>query len=261
MYRMAIIGVGMISTKAMIPGIRQAKTAELTALGTSSREKAQALSAKHGVDRCYSSYQQLLEDPGIDGVYIGLPNHLHKEWTLKALAHGKHVLCDKPLGMDLAEAREMEAAARAAGRVLMEGFMYRFHPQHALVKELIRKGAIGRVFLFEAHFHYFMEDPDNIRLKRETGGGGLYDVGCYGINSARYILGAEPRSFPEIGGWGPRLESTSSATSPCGSTAAPWPPSPVGPIFPGSRATPSTGSGGSSGRPRPTCPHRESGSR
>ena len=199
MYRMAIIGVGMISTKAMIPGIRQAKTAELTALGTSSREKAQALSAKHGVDRCYSSYQQLLEDPGIDGVYIGLPNHLHKEWTLKALAHGKHVLCDKPLGMDLAEAREMEAAARAAGRVLMEGFMYRFHPQHALVKELIRKGAIGRVFLFEAHFHYFMEDPDNIRLKRETGGGGLYDVGCYGINSARYILGAEPRSVS--GNW------------------------------------------------------------
>ncbi len=199
MYRMAIIGVGMISIKAMIPGIRQARMADLTALGTSSREKAQSLSAKYGVDRCYPSYEEVLEDPDVDGVYIGLPNHLHKEWTLKALAHGKHVLCDKPLGMDLAEAREMEAAARAAGRVLMEGFMYRFHPQHALVKKLIRNGAIGRVFLFEAHFHYFMEDPDNIRLKRETGGGGLYDVGCYGINSARYILGAEPGSVS--GAW------------------------------------------------------------
>ena len=199
MFRMAIIGVGMISKKAMIPGIRQARTAELTALGTSSREKAQALSAKYGVDRCYPGYQELLEDPGIDGVYIGLPNHLHKEWTLKALAHGKHVLCDKPLGMDVAEAREMEAAARTADRVLMEGFMYRFHPQHALVKDLIRKGAIGRVFLFETHFHYFMEDRNNIRLKQETGGGGLYDVGCYGINGARYILGAEPRST--CGSW------------------------------------------------------------
>ena len=252
----------MISTKAMIPGIRQAKTAELTALGTSSREEgARPLSAKHGVDRCYSSYQQLLEDPGIDGVYIGLPNHLHKEWTLKALAHGKHVLCDKPLGMDLAEAREMEAAARAAGRVLMEGFMYRFHPQHALVKELIRKGAIGRVFLFEAHFHYFMDDLNNIRLKRETGGGGLYDAGLL-RDQQRPGTSLVPNlvSLPEPGGWGPRPESMSSATSPCGSTAAPWPPSPVGPIFPGSRATPSTGTGGSSGRPRATCRQLESGS-
>ena len=192
MFRMAIIGIGKISTKAMIPAIRRAETAELYALGTSSPDKAAQL--WHAAERAYPSYQQVLDDSAVDGVYIGLPNHLHKEWTLKALACGKHVLCDKPLAMNLDETKEMNAAAQSAGRVLMEGFMYRFHPQHALVKELIASGTIGRVHLFEAHFHYYLEDPSNIRMKPETGGGGLYDVGCYGIDSARYVLSGEPAS-------------------------------------------------------------------
>lgn len=178
----------------MIPAIRKARSANLAALGTSSQEKATHLSQKHKLDCCYPAYQQVLEDPKIDGVYIGLPNHLHKEWTLKALAHGKHVLCDKPVAMNLQEAREMTQAAHTAGKLLMEGFMYRFHPQHILVKDLIQGGAIGKVRLFEAHFHYLLEDPENIRMKHEMGGGGLYDVGCYGINSARYIFSAEPHS-------------------------------------------------------------------
>jgi len=192
MFRMAIIGIGKISTKAMIPAIRRAETADLYALGSSSPDKAARLQTT--AKRVYPSYQQVLDDPAVDGVYIGLPNHLHKEWTVKALACGKHVLCDKPLALDLDETKDVNAAARSAGRVLMEGFMYRFHPQHARVKELIASGTIGRVRLFEAHFHYYLEDLSNIRMKPETGGGGLYDVGCYGIDSARYLLSEEPVS-------------------------------------------------------------------
>lgn len=192
MFRMAIIGIGKISTKAMIPAIRRAETADLYALGSSSPDKAARLQT--AAKRVYPSYQQVLDDPAVDGVYIGLPNHLHKEWTVKALACGKHVLCDKPLALNLDETKDVNAAARSAGRVLMEGFMYRFHPQHARVKELIASGTIGRVRLFEAHFHYYLEDLSNIRMKPETGGGGLYDVGCYGIDSARYLLSEEPVS-------------------------------------------------------------------
>ncbi len=192
MFRMAIIGIGKISTKAMIPAIRRAETADLYALGSSSPDKAARLQT--AAKRVYPSYQQVLDDPAVDGVYIGLPNHLHKEWTVKALACGKHVLCDKPLALNLDETKDVNAAARSAGRVLMEGFMYRFHPQHARVKGLIASGTIGRVRLFEAHFHYYLEDLSNIRMKPETGGGGLYDVGCYGIDSARYLLSEEPVS-------------------------------------------------------------------
>lgn len=192
MFRMAIIGIGKISTKAMIPAVRQAEAASLYALGTSSPTKAARLEG--AAERVYPSYQQVLDDPSVDGIYIGLPNHLHKEWTLKALVQGKHVLCDKPLAMNLEEAEEMNAAARSADRLLMEGFMYRFHPQHARVMELIDSGAIGRVRMFEVHFHYFLEDLGNIRMKPETGGGGLYDLGCYGIDSARHLLRGEPSS-------------------------------------------------------------------
>ena len=203
MFRMAIIGIGMISTKAMIPAVRGAKTATLYALGSSSPDKAARL--RDAAEQVYPSYQQVLDDPAVDGVYIGLPNHLHKEWTLKALSHGKDVLCDKPLAMNLGETKEMNAAAQSAGRVLMEGFMYRFHPQHTKVKALIASGAIGRVRLFEAHFHYFLEDLGNIRMQPETGGGGLYDIGCYGIDSARYVLAGEPTSCS--GRWSVRSDS------------------------------------------------------
>ncbi len=192
LFCMAIIGVGRISKVAMIPAIRKSRSARLVVLGTSSPEKASRLSATYHVERCYASYEEALNDPSVEGAYIGLPNHLHKVWTLEALARGKHVLCDKPLAMNLQEAQQMNTTARSSGLVLMEGFMYRFHPQHALVRKLISSGNIGRVRLFEAHFHYFLEDLENIRLKSETGGGALYDVGCYGINSARYILDGEP---------------------------------------------------------------------
>lgn len=192
MFRMAIIGVGKISRRAMIPAVRGARTAELAALGTSSPEKAARLAEEYGVPKCYAGYQELLDDPEIDGVYIGLPNHLHKPWTLRALASGKHVLCDKPLGMNYGEAREMNDAARSAGRLLMEAFMYRFHPQHAFVRRLIDDGTAGPVRLFQAHFSYYLEEPNNIRMKPEMGGGGLWDVGCYGIDSARFLFEAEP---------------------------------------------------------------------
>jgi predicted dehydrogenase len=141
----------------------------------------------------------VLDDPAIDAVYIPLPNHLHCEWTLKALAAGKHVLCEKPLACTAAEARRMADAAEKAGLLLMEAFMYRFHPRTQRIKQLVSGGAIGELRLVHASFCFSMDpvtlaDPDNPRLRPDTGGGALLDVGCYGVSVARYLFGCEPEA-------------------------------------------------------------------
>lgn len=192
MFRIGVIGVGRITTETMIPTILKSECASLQVIGTSSPEKASALKKTYDGAACYPSYEQVVDHPDVEGIYIGLPNHLHKSWTLRALAAGKHVLCEKPLALDAVEAKEMVTAAKRAGRVLLEGFMYRFHPQHALVKELLAEGAIGRIQMFEAHVHTNVTDSNDIRLQVETGGGCLLDVGCYGIDSARYLMESEP---------------------------------------------------------------------
>jgi predicted dehydrogenase len=147
----------------------------------------------------YDRYEALIEDPAIKAVYIPLPNHLHRPWTLKALAAGKHVLCEKPLACSAQEAREMAAAARESGRYLMEAFMYRFHPRNRQIKDWVARGEIGAPRLVRAAFCYHMdadilESGGNVRLKPEMGGGALMDVGCYGVSVARWLMGAEPRS-------------------------------------------------------------------
>lgn len=143
--------------------------------------------------RAHGSYQALIDNPGIDAVYISLPNDQHLAWTLKALAAGKHVLCEKPFGMDAAQTRQAAAAAESAGRLVMEAFMYRFHPQWVRAKQIVDSGEIGRVSGVEAIFSYANKDPANIRNRPEHGGGALYDIGCYAVSCARWIIGAEPR--------------------------------------------------------------------
>jgi predicted dehydrogenase len=136
------------------------------------------------------SYEKVLKQSHIDAVYIGLPNHLHHEWTIKALEAGKHVLCEKPMAMTLEQGLEMEALANARGLMCAEAFMYRHHPQMATVKRLLKE--LGQVVFIRSQFSYTLTDSSNIRLRPECGGGALMDVGCYGVDVARYLLEEEP---------------------------------------------------------------------
>jgi predicted dehydrogenase len=146
-----------------------------------------------GIPTAHDSYEALLGDPGIDAVYIPLPNHLHAEWTLRAAQAGKHVLCEKPLAMTSADARRMIDGCEAAGIYMAEAFMYRQHPSWIAVRELVASGRIGRLTAVQSWFSYFNDDPGNIRNIRAAGGGALYDVGCYCVNLSRMLFDAEPR--------------------------------------------------------------------
>jgi predicted dehydrogenase len=145
-----------------------------------------------GIPRAHGSYEALLDDPELDAVYIPLPNHLHAPWAIAAARAGKHVLCEKPLAMTSDQARQMIAAARESGVVLMEAFMYRLHPSWIAVRELVASGRIGRLVAVQSWFSYFNDDAGNIRNIREAGGGALYDIGCYCINLSRTLFRSEP---------------------------------------------------------------------
>jgi len=191
----------------MIPGFAAA-TADATLLAVASRslERAQSVAAKHGIPRAYGSYDDLLADPEIEAVYLPLPNDQHAPWAIRAFAAGKHVLCDKPLALSLTDAEAMAQAADAAGLRLQEGFMYRHHPQHGRVREIIESGEIGEAVHFRGAFTYTANfDAPNIRFNTEQGGGALLDVGVYPLNAARWFFGepvavtAASRSQPESG--------------------------------------------------------------
>jgi predicted dehydrogenase len=166
--------------------------------------KAQDYAAEWEIPNAYDSYQALLDDAEIDVVYNSLPNHLHAEWTVNALESDKHVLCEKPLAISLQEVDQMRAAAANHERVLAEAFMYRHHPQTILVKEMVDTGEIGEVRVIKGAFSYNLTNSGDVRLKPEMGGGSLWDVGCYPVSYARYILGNEPL---EAFGWGTFGES------------------------------------------------------
>jgi Predicted dehydrogenases and related proteins len=171
------------------------KLAEARILAVASRgaDKAAQAAARFGIPRSYGSYAELLADPEIDAVYIPLPNNLHAEWAIAALEAGKHVLCEKPLGMDASQARSIAAKAAEKGLVAMEAFMYRFHPQWVRAREIVASGELGRIRAIQSWFSYNNADPANIRNRPETGGGALYDIGCYAVSSARFLAGSEPR--------------------------------------------------------------------
>jgi predicted dehydrogenase len=154
--------------------------------------RAASVAARFGIARSYGSYQALLDDPEIEAVYNPLPNHLHVEWTVKALDSGKHVLCEKPIALNAAEAQAVVAARDRSGRRVIEAFMVRFHPQWHRVRALVRAGRIGSVRTIQSAFVFTVLDPNNVRNRPDIGGGALYDVGCYPIVTARYVFGAEP---------------------------------------------------------------------
>jgi predicted dehydrogenase len=156
-------------------------------------EKAQAAARQLGIKKAYGSYEELLSDPDIDAVYIPLPNHLHVPWTINALKAGKHVLCEKPIGLSAAEAQKLlDAARKFPHQKVMEAFMYRHHPQWKWAKQKVAEGKIGELRTIQSFFSYYNADPDNIRNKADIGGGGLMDIGCYCISLSRFIFRAEP---------------------------------------------------------------------
>jgi predicted dehydrogenase len=195
--RWGLLGTARIN-RALIPPLRASPRNELAAVASRTPERAQAYAREWGIPRAFGSYQALLADPGIDVIYNSLPNALHAEWTIRAAQAGKHVLCEKPLAVTVEDVEAVAAAARRAGVVVAEAFMYRHHPQTLKVKELVEQGAIGPLRLVRGSFTFTLTRPSDVRLDPALGGGCLWDVGCYPINYARYVAGSEPR---EVFGW------------------------------------------------------------
>jgi len=192
-----VLGNATIARKCVIPAIQKSRNGRIRALATRSPAAAREVVAGNKILQVYDNYEALLADPEIDAVYIPLPNHMHHPWTINALSAGKHVLCEKPLACRAGQARAMAARARETGRLLMEAFMYRFHPRSRRIKEIVDSGAIGKPCLIRAAFCYRMDENifqsgGNARLKKDMGGGALLDVGCYGVSVARWLMGAEP---------------------------------------------------------------------
>jgi D-xylose 1-dehydrogenase (NADP+, D-xylono-1,5-lactone-forming) len=199
--RWGVLSTSNIGRRAVLPAIQRSSNGELLAVASRDAEMARAFAGELGIPRAYASYAQLLADPEIEAVYIPLPNSLHREWTIKAAQAGKHILCEKPLALNAAECAEMEAAARDNGVLLIEAFMYRFHPQTERVIELIRQGAIGQPRLIHAAFTFRLTNPANIRLQANLGGGALMDVGCYCVNLSRTLFDAEPIEAQAFASW------------------------------------------------------------
>ena len=192
---------GLLSTarinRALIPPLHASKRTTLLAVASRTQSSADAYAREWNIPRARGSYESLLSDPDVDVVYNSLPNHLHAEWTIKALRAGKHVLCEKPFALTLPEADAMIAAAHETGKILAEAFMYRHHPQTMKVKEMVDSGALGKLQLIKGAFTFKLTREGNFRSVKEMGGGSIWDVGCYPISYARMLAG-EPS---EVFGW------------------------------------------------------------
>jgi predicted dehydrogenase len=188
-----ILGVAKIAVNKVIPALQRSEFGRVVAIASRDEGKAAAAAARLGIPRAHGSYEALLADPEVNAVYIPLPNHLHVPWSRRALEAGQHVLCEKPLGLDAADVRDLIAAAAAHPRLkVMEAFMYRSHPQWLTARRMVGEGALGRLRTIQAFFSYSNPDPANIRNQANMGGGGLMDIGCYCISLARFLFGAEP---------------------------------------------------------------------
>ena len=180
--RWGVLGYARIARDSVMPAIQRAGNSELLALASRDEAKLAEARARFGPVQTHVGYEALLRDPAIDAVYLPLPNALHREWAIRAAGHGKHILCEKPLGLNAAECRDMIAAAAQHRVLLMEAFMYRYTDRTAQVREVLRSGVLGEIRFINASFRFPLNRPDSIKLKPELGGGALYDVGCYPVN-------------------------------------------------------------------------------
>jgi predicted dehydrogenase len=191
--RWGILSTAKIGREKVIPAMQKSNLVDVLGISSRNSEIAKETAAILGIQRAYGSYAELLSDPEIDAIYNPLPNHMHLEWSLKAIDAGKHVLCEKPIGMNSMEAESLiEAAKKNPELKVMEAFMYRFHPQWEKTLDLVNNGSIGKVVTIHSLFSYFNVDPQNIRNRVNAGGGALMDIGCYCISFPRFLLGREP---------------------------------------------------------------------
>ncbi len=189
--RWGILGTASICER-MIPAIVGHSGSCLTAVASRTGDRARTFAARYGIPAAFASYDALISSGDVDAVYIPLPNSLHREWAVRSLEAGLHVLCEKPLALDVREAEEIEAAARRSGRVVVEAFMYRHHPVYTRLFELLDSGLIGSVVAMDSVFSFLLDEPGSIVDSAELGGGALADVGCYCINLSRRVAGCEP---------------------------------------------------------------------
>ena len=190
--RWGILGVAKIATTKVIPAMQRASNAEIAAIASRDLEKAKVAAEQLNIPQAYGSYEELLTDPSIDAIYNPLPNHLHVPWSIRAAEAGKHVLCEKPIGLSVAETRDLIAARDKAHVKIGEAFMARTHPQWLRAAEIVRSGRIGELRVVSGHFSYFNRDPQNVRNIAAIGGGGIMDIGCYPMTLSRMIFADEP---------------------------------------------------------------------
>jgi D-xylose 1-dehydrogenase (NADP+, D-xylono-1,5-lactone-forming) len=196
MIRLALASTAAIND-ALLGGARESSLVDVIGVGSRERARAEAYAQERGLERAYGGFDELLADPDVDAVYIALPNALHVEWAVRALEAGKHVLSEKPLTRDPREAERAFDAAERAGRILMEGFMYRHHPQTKRLVQLVRDGEIGELRLVRSHFSFTLDRPRDVRWERDLGGGSLLDLGCYCTNLMRTLAGEPERVYAE----------------------------------------------------------------
>ncbi len=197
-----VLNWGFLSTakinQRVMPAFRDSKRNQLYAVASRNQETADSYARQWKIPKAFGSYQAMLASPEIDVVYNPLPNHLHTEWSIKAMQAGKHVLCEKPLALTVEEVDLVEKAAKDTGKIIAEAFMYRHHPQTLKVKQMVDEGILGKVKLIRGSFTYQFTRQDNYRTDPAMGGGALWDIGCYPLSYARAMLGMEP---VEVFGW------------------------------------------------------------
>jgi predicted dehydrogenase len=187
-----ILSTAKIGRTKVIPAMKQGKLVRIAAIASRNLEQAKRTAGELGIPKAYGSYEELLADPEIEAVYNPMPNHLHVPWSVKAAEAGKHVLCEKPVGLNAAEARTLIEARDRCGVLIQEAFMVRFHPQWLRARELVREGRIGKLRAIQGLFSYTNVDPKNVRNQVDIGGGALYDIGCYPIVTSRFLFESEP---------------------------------------------------------------------
>ena len=191
--RWGVLSTAKIGREKVIPALQRSAHNQVLAICSRDAQSARQIADELQIERAYGTYEELLADPDIDAIYNPLPNHLHVDWSIKALQAGKHVLCEKPLGLNTADAQRLVDAAQAHPHLkVMEAFMYRFHPQWQLAKQMVDEGRIGKLHAVHSHFSYNNREADNIRNKPEWGGGALLDIGCYSISLSRWLFNEEP---------------------------------------------------------------------
>ncbi len=204
--RWGVLSTAKIGVAKVIPAMRRGERTEVVAIASRSAEKAREAADRLGIARSHGSYEALLADPDVDAIYNPLPNDQHVPWSIRALEAGKHVLCEKPIGLSAAQGRELvEAGRRFPHLKLMEAFMYRHHPQWKTAKELVDSGRIGSLRTIQTFFSFYNDDPSNIRHDPAMGGGALMDIGCYAISLSRWLFGGEPARVASLVEYDPRF--------------------------------------------------------